>query len=167
MTYQGSEGGRVENAPSGLGRVDTFWTWAMVEERWVEAMRLWRRAPDRERGWLTVRSWWPEIRIEAEVDAQGDRHYVDKDAKPRPLPLTRAQVAEMEAAAEWFSVVPKRDKRLVVLGLAQLAADRPSISWKRVRARLDAEISPRGLGMRYSRALTRVANALNAGRLKA
>lgn len=167
MIYQGQERGRVENLPSGNGRDDGLWTWQMVEDRWVEAMRLWRRAPDRERGWLQVRSWWPDIRIEAEIDhGTGDRNYIDKDARPRVPPLTRGQVGEMEAAAEWFAVVPDRDKRLVVLALAQLASDRPSVSWARVRARLEEEISPRGLGMRYSRALTRVANALNAGTLR-
>ena len=48
MTYRRASSGRVGDHPSGAGRVelgDGFWTFEAVEERMVEAMRLWWRSP--------------------------------------------------------------------------------------------------------------------------
>jgi hypothetical protein len=53
------------------------------------------------------------------------------------------------------------DRQLIVIVLGQLARGVKRVSWKRVRERLDAENSPRGLGMRYSRSITRIAQALS------
>src|SRR3546814_20484305 len=66
------------------------WTFEMVQERLVEAMLLWRRMPDRERGWLAVKAYWPEMRRHNHF---GD--YADVEASPRPLPLSLEDDARM------------------------------------------------------------------------
>jgi hypothetical protein len=44
MTYEHRIGGRVANGASDCGK-DGFWTFDAVEERLIEAMRLWWRSP--------------------------------------------------------------------------------------------------------------------------
>ncbi|SMF70602.1 hypothetical protein SAMN06295910_1905 [Allosphingosinicella indica] len=129
----------------------------------VEAMRLWRRAPDRERGWHHVKAMWPEIMRHGFFgDGDGEVNHADPDARPRPLPLTRDQVAEMEAVGEWLGRhVDERDRRLVTLALAELAAGRRRIRWSALKPKLGDGISTRGLGMRYRRAISGVAKVLN------
>src|SRR3546814_5129850 len=75
-----------------------FWTFEAVQERLVEAMLLWRRMPDRERGWLAVKAYWPDLRRHNHF---GD--YADAEATPRPLPLSRAEIRRMERSEEHTS----------------------------------------------------------------
>src|SRR3546814_357834 len=93
-----------------------FWTFEAVQERLVEAMLLWRRMPDRERGWLAVKAYWPDLRRHNHF---GD--YADAEATPRPLPLSRAEIRRMEEASEWLLLVNERDRALVALAVSWLA----------------------------------------------
>lgn len=168
MRYANREAGRpassVSNAERNPSKGD-FVSFHDVEERLVEAMCCWRRAPDRERGWLQVRSYWPEVRRSEfirVVAGEIDWPTVEKDL--RPLPLTRAEVATMMEASDWLQHVPERDRRLVALAAAQLASGKPQVSWKRLKRQLGVEFGADGLRMRYSRAITAIAQSLNGGK---
>lgn len=165
MDYRGDQGGRVADDASGGGRDDAP-TFAGVEERLIEALLLWRRAPDREASWQHVRSLWPDIgRHGWRVDVDGE--FDEREAAPEPKRpgLTRDEVAEMNRVAEWMRFVPERDRRLVVLALGQKAGGRENVDWARVRRRLDAEIGRKGLYRRYCRAIAGVVRELDAGHI--
>lgn len=139
-----------------------FWTFEAVQERLVEAMTLWWRMPDRERGWMTIRAFWPEIMRHGHFgDGDGMVNHADHDARPRPLPLTRDQVAEMEEASEWLRFIPDRDRKLVALALLHLARGEKRVPWMELRAPLGVQFGADGLRKRYSRAISSIAQALN------
>lgn len=165
MDYHRDYGGRVTEDGSTAGRDAIFWTFASVEERLVDAVRLWRRAPDRERGWQSVRSFWPEIRRHGFFgDGDGELNHAEEKPEARRPPLTRAEVAEMNAAGELLGLVCERDRRLVVIVLTRLSRDGASApSWLTIWNRLGrGRPGPEGLRKRYSRAITNIANSLNS-----
>jgi hypothetical protein len=136
--------------------LDGLWTFDAVEERLVEAMRLWWRAPDRERGWLHIKAMWPDFRRH---NWWGD--YADTEAEPRRARLTRQQIAEMEEAAEWMRFVPERDRRLVGLAILALASGKARVPWLALRRPMGVKLGADGLRRRYERAVSRIAFALN------
>lgn len=146
--------GRIEAQASKGG---SFWTFDLVEEALVEAMTLWRRSPDRERGWHAIRAYWPEINRHTWF---GD--YADHDATPRPLPLTRDQVDERDRVSEWLAHVDQRDRKLVVLALACLAGGEKRVPWRRLLKPMCLQLGADGLRKRYSKAITSICHALNA-----
>lgn len=167
MNYSDGSGGRVTLDPSDDGRVGsgaTFYTFDMVQEELVEGMLLWRRAPDRERAWQSVRSFWPEIkRAQWWGDGDGELNLAPEERpEPRPLPLTRRQVADMERIGEWLGFVPEADRRLVVFALAALASGRARIPWLRLRRPLGVKLGADGLRKRYGAAIAGICAALNA-----
>lgn len=131
------------------------WTFELVQERLVEAMQLWWRMPDRERGWLTVRAYWPEMRRHNHF---GD--YADADAAPRPLPLSRAQIARMEEATEWLAFAKPDDRALIALAVMWLASGYQSVHWMKLRGPLGVTYGADGLRMRYGRAINAIAKRL-------
>jgi hypothetical protein len=140
-------------------------TFDQVEERLIEAMLLWRRAPDRERGWLTVRAFWPEIArqgwrvgVDGEWDERADE---EERQEPRPLPLTRAQVAEMNQVGEWFVILPEADRKLVAMAIAALASGKKRIPWSRLLKPMGMKRGAGSLAKRYGRALGYLAFRLN------
>lgn len=151
MGEQASNGGR-----------DGFWTFEVVQERLVDAMRCWWRAHDRDgRFGLSGRisSLWQQS-----VDdplALIERHGM-VTPEPRPLPLSRADIARMTEASEWLAYVPERDRVLVVAALEQLAGGRDQVPWLKLKHQLGIKFGADGLRKRYSRAITSIANALNA-----
>jgi hypothetical protein len=62
------------------------------------------------------------------------------------------------ASGAWRRALAVRQRRAVASDPKAHGVKR--VSWSRVRELLDAENSPHGLGMRYSRAVTRIAQAL-------
>lgn len=137
-----------------------FWTFEAVQERLVEAMLLWRRMPDRERGWLAVKAYWPDLRRHNHF---GD--YADAEATPRPLPLSRAEIRRMEEASEWLLLVSERDRALVALAVSWLAGGRSQVPWRRLLRPLGVTFGADGLRMRYGRAINRIAVALERGKV--
>ncbi len=143
---------------------ETFWTFAAVEERLVEAVLAWWHCEPGRWPWAADGPW----------SLGGTELYgpdVDKDAPVRRAPLTRDEIAERDEACAWIESVAEGDRRIVVLGAMQLAAGATRISWKRLRTKLEAgpgmvagapRIGERGLGQRYSRALSMIAQKLNA-----
>src|SRR3546814_8311083 len=136
------------------------WTFEMVQERLVEAMLLWRRMPDRERGWLAVKAYWPEMRRHNHF---GD--YADVEASPRPLPLSLEDYARMEQASGWLAYVRGQDRPLIALAVAWLAAGYQSVHWLKLRRPLGVTYGADGLRMRYGRAITAIARRLDKERV--
>lgn len=134
---------------------------ALVEDRLVEAVLTCWRTPDRERGWQQLRSAWPEIMRDpllGDYDARGG------DASSSDVPLrqaaqTRDEVAAMEEAFDWLSVLNADDRKLVGLAIAQLAAGKREISWVKMLRRMGLERGADGLRMRYGRALAAIVAA--------
>jgi len=160
MNYADTNAGRVEAEASKSGR---FYSFEMVEDRMVEALQLWRRAPDRERAWLHVKALWPDIKRHAEFVAVGGEH--DRRqvvVEPKRPALTRDQVAEMVEASEWLAYVDERDRRLVVTVLALKARGITRILWSRIWERGGrGKPGPDGLRKRYSRAIADIAMTLS------
>jgi hypothetical protein len=158
MSYESEIGG---SPVSGIGR-HVKWTHAIVEERLVEAMALWRRSPDREAGWLHVRAFWPEVlRSGVFQIVGGEIDYPEEKPELRPLPLTRAQVKEMTEASEWMAHVPEDDRRLLAIALAyKVQGKQPQ--WLKIKRRLGIAYGAHGLRKRYSRAITAICVALNS-----
>lgn len=150
--------------------VRDYWTFEDVQERLVEAVRLWWRTPGGGTSPFATDGPWHLVRDDGSAQAAWDErvnnHKMGHQPRPRPLPLSMEEVDERDEASEWIRFVPERDKRLVVLALTQLATGR-QVKWSRIRMQLTAEISPRGLGQRYSRAISAIARALNSADFRA
>lgn len=134
------------------------WTFAEVQARLVEAMQFWWRTPDREAAWLRVRAFWPEFRRHNHF---GD--YADTEASPRPLPLSRAQIARRDQATEWLLLVPERDRLLVALAIWSLARGKSQIPWRTLLPQMGLKLGADGLRKRYGRAVTAICVQLSAG----
>ncbi len=148
---------------SGSLPVPEGWTYAVVEERLVEAMQLWRRSPDRERAWLSVRAIWPEITREWALGDYDARGYLgtSSDVPLKPLPIARAEMARMEEAGTWIGrFVPERDRRLVCVALGFKASDR-RVPWLRLRQMMGVSFGAAGLSRRYERAIAAVVRGLD------
>jgi hypothetical protein len=162
MTYLGDRHGSNASATVPLGgRVE--WTWEEIEDRLVDALDLWRRSHDRDARFSLggrISSVWRQC-----VDdplALIERHVVAPEA-PRPLPLSRGDMARMTEASEWMRFVPERDRRLVVLALTYLLKGHSRVPWLKLKHRLGIKFGAEGVRKRYSRALEAIAKALNGG----
>jgi hypothetical protein len=152
MRYEEAGAGRIGLEASGDG---SFWTYDALQERLVETVRQWWRMPGggawpfaSDGPWHLIRKQWEDW------DA--------RDPKPlRPLPLRRAEMREMEEATEWLTMVPEEDRRVVVLGLLQLAGGRKRISWAAMLRPMGMARGAGGLARRYERALGVLAMRLN------
>jgi hypothetical protein len=179
MAYDNGFAGRVANEPSEFGR-DDFWTFAAVEERLLEAMRLWWRSPGGGKWPFAADAPWHlmtratriatgglkgrefQLHMQAE-DAEETRQWQGRE---RPVPLTREDVGRRDAASAWIVSVPERDRKLVLLALTQLAAGKAQVSWMRLKPLLGVEFGADGLRKRYWRAVTGIVEALNRGDLR-
>ena len=157
------------------GGSDDFWTFDAVEERLVEAMRLWWRSPG-EGHWpfaadapwhlMTRRARLAEGRVKGmdvarqlqEDDAEETRQWQGRE---RPGPLTRDEVALRDATSEWLAWIEPDARKVVVAVLAQLAAGRENVDWARVKRATGAEIGNKGVYRRYTRAIMVIAMRLN------
>lgn len=157
--------GRVETDPSAIGSLLSF---AEVEARLVEAVRVSWRLPDREAGWHRVQSAWPEILREAsagDYDARGG-DLSSSDVRLRTAAATRGEVVEMEQAFGWLTAVADDDRRLVALAIGCLARGDKQVPWLRLRKPMGIARGADGLRMRYERALARACRRANQGLLR-
>lgn len=131
MTYGFSSAGRDDPDASDAGRLLSF---EEVQERLVEAIRVTWRTPDRERAWLTVRAYWPDIQRHTSLGDYDDRggEGVSSDVKLRPAALTRAEVADAEEALSWLDAVPATDRKLIGLVIVALASGARQVPWSRL-----------------------------------
>lgn len=146
----------MSDAVAGLGA--DLATFAMVEERLVEAWGFLARMPDRERGLHRVRAAWPDI---LRHNYFGDYADMDADAPPPRAPgLRSAEVDRMEEALDWVKWVPERHRRLIgiVLGMLQKIDD-PDWMW--VAERMPGGVRADACRKRYNRALARICERLN------
>lgn len=133
-----------------------------VETRLVEAMRICWRLPDRERGWLRLRAYWPDVSAEAgDYDARGGDHR-SSDVAIRPASLTRAEHAAMEEALGWLDMVKANDRKLIGLAITALARGESRIPWRELLAPMGLKLGADGLRMRYGRALSNIVARLNS-----
>ena len=164
----------------GMGGMEEtlFWTFDAVQERLVEAMRLWHRSPGGGRWPFASDAPWHLMTRAARIECAGYRegrekqlHLQAEDAEEAKRwegsdargPLSRDDVARRDEATEWLSIIPARDRRLVILALTQLAKGAKQVAWVRLKPLLGVEFGADGLRMRYSRAVSGIAKALNAG----
>lgn len=132
-----------------------------VEQRLVEAVRCAWRMPDREGGWLSVRAYWPDIqRIDPGDQVAGIGGEMVQ-VKLRPVPNTRRDIAEMEEAFGWMKHVADKDRRVVALAVAALAAGSSQVPWSRLLRPMGLRRGAGGLRMRYGRAITAICKAIN------
>ncbi|WP_249340706.1 DUF6362 family protein [Sphingomonas sp. 2SG] len=153
------------NLPPIVGRDDVdppkgqFLSFTAVEDRLVEALLTCWRYPDRERGWQTLRSAWPEISRDVwagDYDARGGD---GTSAVLRPAAQTRAEISEMEEAFGWLDGVAPDDRKLIGLAIVQLAQGKREVSWIELMRKMGVKRGADGLRMRYSRAITMIAQA--------
>lgn len=136
-----------------------FLSFTAVEDRLVEALLTCWRYPDRERGWQTLRSAWPEISRDVwagDYDARGGD---GTSAALRPAAQTRAEISEMEEAFAWLDGVAPDDRKLIGLAIVQLAQGKREVSWLDLMRKMGVKRGADGLRMRYSRAITQIAQA--------
>ncbi|MEG3177037.1 hypothetical protein U1872_12415 [Sphingomonas sp. RB3P16] len=154
----GSEGDpREERARGGL------LSFGDVEERLIEAMLVCWRNPDRERGWMRIRSAWPDVAAEpGDYDARGGDQ-TSSDVEIRPASLTRLEVAEMEEAFGWVDCLTPIDRKLVGLVISQLARGAKQVPWMKLRGPMGLTRGAEGLRKRYERAIGAVCRRVNGG----
>lgn len=150
--------------PAGL----TLLSFEEIEQRLVEAVLTARGLPDREAAWLRVRAGWPEIVREAaagDYDARGG-DLASSDVPLRTVTATRADVAAMEEAFGWLSVVADQDRRLVAMAIGCLVGGAKQVPWMRLRQPLGVDHGADGLRKRYTRAMAKVCRFANQGFLR-
>ncbi|MBM3929242.1 MAG: hypothetical protein FJ335_12425, partial [Sphingomonadales bacterium] len=110
-------------------------TFDQVQERLVEAMLVCWRSPDRERGWMRVRSLWPEVMRDRDAGDYGE-HGGDRlsDVELRPASLTRRENDDAEEAFGWVTTALPggSERKLVGLVIGRLARGDKQVPWKRL-----------------------------------
>lgn len=141
---------------------NALWTFEAVEERLVAALIVARRVPDREASWLRVKACWPDIvRATWLGDYGGEGVDGVSEARVRPVPLGRADIAAMTEAERWLGrYLDERDRVLVGLALGWMAAGR-RVGWKRIGRIMGEAVTPPALKRRYTMAIARIACGLN------
>lgn len=140
-----------------------FWAFADVEERLVEAMRLW---------WHVEGAGWP-FASDGPWHLIGEDRTWDWDLDRRPdvrvpkLPLSREQMRRRDEATAWLRHAPDRDRRLVVLGVTALAAGRKRVPFRALLRPMGLRTGAEGLRKRYSRAINAICQVLNAAEMRA
>ena len=169
MDYGADSGGRIVADHSKCGRMATF---VEVQASMVEAMELWHRTPGDGRWPFAGDGPWHLVTPDA-TDVGRAEHVLNAEREgepaaepPRRLPLSLAEVERRDRVSEWIKLAPERDRKLVALVLSRLAKGDKRVKWSKIRQQLiksgEPAISARGLGMRYSRAVTAIVQALNA-----
>ena len=145
------------------------WTFDAVQERLIEAMLTCWRHPDRERGWLRLRSKWPDVLREAsagDYDARGGE-LTSSEVALKPASLTRLEQAEMEEAFGWTDALAPADRKLVGLVIGILARGQREVKWRALLRPMGLARGADGLRMRYGRAIAAIAAARNGGKPRA
>ncbi|TXC73952.1 hypothetical protein FSZ31_04320 [Sphingorhabdus soli] len=143
-----------------------FLTYDDVEAALVEAWQLWRRSPGGGRWPFAGDGPWHlatgDVRA-GDYDARGGDG-ASSDVAVRPMPLSRGEVSERDVASEWLSMIPDEgDRRIVCLAIAELARGAKRVPWRKLLAPMGRAHGADALRMRYTRAIGRLAMAVNAG----
>jgi hypothetical protein len=158
-----------------LKRVEAeLMTWLDVERELVEAVRLHWRLPGQGGSWPFAGDgpWHLVNRVDRAGSAmdvwrqeQDEAALRSADRRLSSVPLTSDEVDWMEERLAWLLRVQDADRKLVELALKARAAGSTRIDWARIRSKLPIEVSKIGLYRRYSRAIQRIAEGVNAARL--
>ena len=150
------------------GKPGALLTFAEVEEQLIEAFRLWLRSPGGGKWPFAGDGPWHLVRDDGSAQAAWDERVNEHKMgaeRPRPLPLSRDEVGRRDRVSEWIRFAPERDRKLVSLVVEWKARTGKDPKWARIRLQLikagEPAISARGIGMRYSRAITAIARALD------
>lgn len=142
-----------------------YWTFALVEEKLIEAWGFLQRMPDRERAWLAScsRSSMPAV-----VRSVREGDYFEA-TKGRPG-LRTHEVTLVERAligeGAWIEWVATRDRELVATVLMVKGWHvSGGFHWSDVADEMDWEAGPDALRKRYSRAVGRIAAKLDASKV--
>lgn len=138
------------------------WTPQMVEDRLVHALDVYRRLPDRERGWLnaSIMSIWRQRIRERQVDYPPE---VDTSRPIMTAQASRDQLREADEALGWCDRwLNAHERKLVSLALLQVAAGYTNIRWDVVRrmAGWTKSLTTDTMRKQYSRALSKIATRL-------
>jgi len=154
----------------GDDRWSFVWTFAVVQERLVDAMTMLWRLPDRERGWLRagVSSIWSNYHETFGMNAVELAAWrkINADVPPALPGLTRQEVGEMEEALGWMEHVSADDRKLVGLAITELARGHAQVSWMRLLHPMGLREGEEGLRKRYGRAINRIVVALEAAEIR-
>lgn len=154
-----------------MGMHDLLWTFGIVEDRLIEAMRFaWRDEPGRwpfasDGPWHLIRREWND-------------HGAHEQAALPHIPLSRAERARMEAAMGWLRLMGESgvkqlgeggDALLIVLVTRKLASHRGEgrgrVDWMAVLRHLRVKHGAGMLAQRYSRAVTVIVKHLDKTRV--
>ncbi|MDX3885998.1 MAG: hypothetical protein QHC65_16360 [Sphingomonas sp.] len=173
MNSWDDETGRFESDPSDAGRDDDggriWWTFALVQERLVEAWAFQRAMPRVIAGkpMASDGPWHLVIRDRADMAEQAlAGHELVSIARQTLRPH---EVDRMDEALGWVKHVRPGDVRLLSLAIAALERSGHRIAWGEIAQRTGLKNSagrPLGLDahkMRYRRAIADIARALNGG----
>lgn len=139
-----------------------YWTFALVEEKMIEAWGFLMRMPDRERGWLAscARSSMPAV-----VRSNRDGDYFETQQGRPGLRAHEVTLVERALIGEgaWIEWVPTRDRELVATVLTVKGWHLSGgFHWSDVADEMDWAAGPDALRKRYSRAVGRIAAKLDA-----
>lgn len=152
--------------PEGSGM---WWTFALVQERLVEAWAFQRRMPAviTASPFAADGPWHLVIRDYADMVEQALAGH-ELVALPR-VGLRSHEVDQMNEALGWIEHVRPADVRLLALAIASLEASGHRIAWTDIaprcglRTKTGRAMGPDALRMRYRRAISDIAIALNGG----
>jgi hypothetical protein len=154
-------------------------SWSDVQERLVDALRLWWRSPGqgtwpfaKDAPWhlmtrrtrLLAADYKQGRELQLHLQREDDEEVRRREGREDWGPLSRAEVATRDATTEWLTWISPDARKVVVAATAQLATGRENVDWRRVKAALGTEIGTKGVYRRYSRALTVIAQRLNGGK---
>lgn len=141
-----------------------WWTFDLVREALVDAMRLWHRSPGEGRWPFASDGPWHLMTRDLHAGDYDARGGFDgsSDVALHPLPLTREEVARRDAISEWLQFVPATDDRILVsLCCHYYARGYRQLPWGKIKRRMKVERGKGGLRKRFERAIGVIATDLN------
>jgi hypothetical protein len=142
--------------------------WKEVEERLVEALRLWWRSPGGapgSSGGLAADGPWHlltrEVRAGGKWEAWRQLHDESRGRRLPEPPPSAADISRRDEASAWLAMVPERERWLVVAVVTMIAAGRRP-DWGKALELGGIAHGKNGLRMRYQRAMTALAGAVSA-----
>lgn len=150
---------------SGKREEPEWWTFDLVREWLAEAAALWRRSPGGGSYPFATDGPWQWMTRSDQAGDYDARGGLDQrvEVEPRPLPLTRDEVALRDRISEWMRFIANMDdRRLVAMAVSYLASGQQRVPWRKVKRRLGIRFGEDGLRKRFERAISEIAKGLNA-----
>lgn len=129
--------------------------WRDVEAALIEARVLWLRWTHQGRNPFATDGPW--------ALAQGEAGDYAWDAPLRPLPLTRDEVARVQAVGAWLLLVPDDAARRMIVTVIDHYAATGRVDWVIIMRRMGVTRGRDGLRMRYARAMQALARVMRRG----